>query len=88
MGRREVALKIIVVCRACKYGISLKQPMFRIRIGSGFSQAIGSGSGFRIRIWIKEGKNYRQKEKNPCFEVLDVLCSLNFLIGGLGIGKL
>jgi hypothetical protein len=37
------------------------KPVFRIRIGSGFSQARGSVSGFGIQIRILEGKNDSQK---------------------------
>ncbi len=66
--------------------------VFRIRIGSGFNQVSGSGSGSRR-------KNYTQKlEKNleiSCFEMLDVFltaegffCSLDVLYEGLGLGKL
>jgi hypothetical protein len=37
----------------------------RIRIGSGFNQASGSGSVFGIRIRIQEGKNDPQLGCNP-----------------------
>jgi hypothetical protein len=33
-------------------------------LGSGFNQARGSGSGFKIRIRIQEGKNDLQKVQN------------------------
>ncbi len=69
------------------------KPVFRNRIGSGFS---GSGSGIRIRIMVRiqGGKNDPQKLKfQEHFEVLmfsleGFSCSLDVLYGGLGIGKL
>jgi hypothetical protein len=42
----------------------------------------GSGSGFRrAKMTHKSRKNY----EISCFEVLDVLCSLDVLSGGLGV---
>ncbi len=62
-------------------------------------QCFGSGSIFRIRIWIQEGKitqKSRKKLRNFMFwsagcsllRAEGFFCNLDILYGGLGIGKL
>ncbi len=68
----------------------------RIRIGSGFNQVIGSGSGTGIQIWIQHGENEPPKKlwdfkfwSAGCSLLWagDFSCSLDVLYGGLGMSN-
>jgi hypothetical protein len=71
------------------------QSVFRIRIGSGFDQVSGSGSGSRRAKMTHKNRKNSKKLRNFMFGVLDVFlrakgfsCSLDVhcpLHGGLGI---
>ncbi len=90
-GSTNVYISLFWLCILGKAGFRI-----RIRIGSVFNRASGSGSVFGIRIRIQEGKNNPHKEKKfmfwsvgwPLLWAAGFFCNLDILYGGLGIGKL